>query len=88
MSAFDDLARTIQSTMEGIATQEAARRAKNNQAMRGIIKNNMVKVNGRLYPYRIATDMIVKDAAFCIDTLLAWLGSLFCKPSAVLLPLS
>ena len=61
MSAFDDLARTIQSTMEGIATQEAARRVKNNQAMRGIIKNNMVKVNGRLYPYRIATDMIVNE---------------------------
>lgn len=61
MSAFDDLARTIQSTMEGIATQEAARRAKNNQAVRGIIKNNMVKVNGRLYPYRIATDMIVNE---------------------------
>jgi len=61
MSAFDDLARTIQSTMEGIATQEAACRAKNNQAMRGIIKNNMVKVNGRLYPYRIATDMIVNE---------------------------
>ena len=61
MSAFDDLARTIQSTMEGIATQEAARRAKNNPAVRGIIKNNMVKVNGRLYPYRIATDMIVNE---------------------------
>ena len=61
MSAFDDLARTIQSTMDGIATQEAARRAKNNQAARGIIKNNMVKVNGMLYPYRIATDMIVNE---------------------------
>ena len=61
MSAFDDLARTIQSTMDGIATQEAARRAKNNQAVRGIIKNNMVKVNGRLYPYRIATDMTVNE---------------------------
>ena len=61
MSAFDDLARTIQSTMEDIATQEAARRANNNQAVRGIIKNNMVKVNGRLYPYRIATDMVVNE---------------------------
>jgi hypothetical protein len=61
MSAFDDLARTIHDSMEGIATQEAARRAKNNQAMRGIIKNNMVKVNGRLYPYRIATDMTVNE---------------------------
>ena len=61
MSAFDNLARTIQDTMSGIAKQEAARRANNNQAVRGIIKNNMVKVNGRLYPYRIATDMVVNE---------------------------
>ena len=61
MSAFDDLARTIQDTMSGIAKQEAARSANNNQAVRKIVKNNMVKVNGRLYPYRIATDMIVNE---------------------------
>ena len=61
MSAFDSLARTIQDTMSGIARQEAARRANNNQAVRGIIKNDMVKVNGRLYPYRIATDMVVNE---------------------------
>ena len=61
MSAFDNLARTIKDTMSGIAKQEAARRANNNQAVRGIIKNDMVKVNGRLYPYRIATDMVVNE---------------------------
>ena len=61
MSAFDNLARTIKDTMSGIARQEAARRANNNQAVRGIIKNDMVKVNGRLYPYRIATDMVVNE---------------------------
>ena len=61
MSAFDNLARTIQDTMSGIAKQEAARRANDNQAIRGIIKNDMVKVNGRLYPYRIATDMVVNE---------------------------
>ena len=61
MGAFYDLTRTIQTTMEGIAKSEAARRVSNNQAMRGIIKNGMVKVNGRFYPYRVATDMIVNE---------------------------
>lgn len=61
MNAFYNLSRTIQDTMKGIATQEAARRVQNNQAVRGIIKNDMVKVNGRLYPYRIATDMTVNE---------------------------
>ena len=61
MSAFDNLARTIKDTMSGIAKQEAARRANNNQAVRGIIKNDMVKVNGKFYPYRIATDMVVNE---------------------------
>lgn len=61
MSAFDNLARTIKDTMSGIAKQEAARRVNNNQAIRGIIKNDMVKVNGKIYPYRIATDMVVNE---------------------------
>ena len=58
MSAYHDLARTIQGAMIDIAKEEAVKRTREAQIRRGVVQDNMVNIGGRLYPYRVATDMI------------------------------
>lgn len=58
MSAYHDLARTIQGVMTEIAKEEAVKRTRAAQLRRGVVQGNMVNIGGMLYPYRVATDMI------------------------------
>lgn len=58
MSAYHDLARTIQVAMTEIAKEEAMKRTRAAQLRRGVVQDNMVNIGGMLYPYRVATDMI------------------------------
>ena len=58
MSAYHDLARTIQCAMTDIAKEEAEKRTRAAQIRRGVVQDNMVNINGMLYQYRVATDMI------------------------------
>ena len=58
MSAYHDLARTIQGAMTDIAKEEAVKRTRAAQLRRGVVQDNMVNIGGMLYPYRVATDMM------------------------------
>lgn len=58
MSAYHDLARTIQGVMTEIAKEEAVKRTRAAQLRHGVVQDNMVNVGGMLYPYRVATDMV------------------------------
>ena len=58
MSAYHDLARTIQGAMTDIAKEEAVKRTRAAQLRRGVVQDNMVNIGGTLYPYRVATDMV------------------------------
>lgn len=58
MSAYHDLARTIQGAMTEIAKEEAVKRTRAAQLRCGVVQDNMVNIGGMLYPYRVATDMV------------------------------